>query len=120
MKIYSTLIVAALAALPAWQCAAGEENPRMAAAPANGHDDAELAAKGKMGLRAALLALPRVQHGQPRHHLVRSAPFSPDDKARFVHSVTEGKNGRMPPWGDLLKADEVEELWAYVKTGGAQ
>ncbi len=120
MKIYSTLIVAALAALPAWQCAAGEENPRMAAAPANGHDDAELAAKGKMVY---------AQHCSHCHGFNMVNPgtisfdlrrFPPDDKARFVHSVTEGKNGRMPPWGDLLKADEVEELWAYVKTGGTQ
>ena len=31
--------------------------------------------------------------------------FPHDDKARFVHSVTEGKNGRMPPWGDLLSRE---------------
>jgi mono/diheme cytochrome c family protein len=31
--------------------------------------------------------------------------------------VTRGKN-QMPPWGDLLKPDEVEALWAYVAAGG--
>jgi mono/diheme cytochrome c family protein len=46
--------------------------------------------------------------------------FPHDDKARFVRSVTEGKNGRMPQWGDLLKPEEIEEIWTYVKTGGAQ
>jgi mono/diheme cytochrome c family protein len=46
--------------------------------------------------------------------------FPQNDKARFVHSVTQGKNGRMPQWGDLLKAEEIDEIWAYVKTGGAQ
>jgi mono/diheme cytochrome c family protein len=23
----------------------------------------------------------------------------------------------MPPWGDLLKPDEIEALWAYVTAG---
>jgi mono/diheme cytochrome c family protein len=46
--------------------------------------------------------------------------FPHNDKARFVRSVTEGKNGRMPQWGDLLKAEEIDEIWAYVLTGGAQ
>ncbi len=46
--------------------------------------------------------------------------FPHNDKARFVHSVTEGKNGRMPQWGDLLKPQEIDEIWAYVLTGGTQ
>jgi mono/diheme cytochrome c family protein len=24
----------------------------------------------------------------------------------------------MPPWGDMLKAEEIEALWVYVLTGG--
>jgi len=44
--------------------------------------------------------------------------FPHDDKARFVNSVTQGKNNRMPPWGDLLKPDEIDAIWAYVLTGG--
>lgn len=43
--------------------------------------------------------------------------FPRDDRARFVNSVTKGKNS-MPPWGDILKPDEVEAIWAYVRTGG--
>jgi len=46
--------------------------------------------------------------------------FPHNDQARFVHSVTQGKNGRMPQWGDLLKPEEIDEIWAFVKTGGAQ
>jgi mono/diheme cytochrome c family protein len=30
--------------------------------------------------------------------------------------VTNGKNS-MPPWGGLLKPEEIEELWAYVVAG---
>jgi len=44
--------------------------------------------------------------------------FPQDDHARFVNSVTNGKNNRMPAWGDLLKPDDIEALWAYVLTGG--
>lgn len=43
--------------------------------------------------------------------------FPPDDKARFVNSVVNGKNA-MPPWGDIVKPDEIEAIWAYVLTGG--
>jgi mono/diheme cytochrome c family protein len=30
--------------------------------------------------------------------------------------VTNGKNN-MPPWGDVLKPNDVEALWAYFSTG---
>jgi len=43
--------------------------------------------------------------------------FPHDDRARFFNSVRNGKNS-MPPWKDILKPDEIEALWAYVRTGG--
>jgi mono/diheme cytochrome c family protein len=43
--------------------------------------------------------------------------FPREDRERFVSTVTRGKN-QMPPWGDLLKPDEIEALWAYVAAGG--
>jgi mono/diheme cytochrome c family protein len=42
--------------------------------------------------------------------------FPHDAHDRFVSSVTHGKN-QMPPWGDLLKTEEIEALWAYVVAG---
>ena len=42
--------------------------------------------------------------------------FPHDQHDRFVNSVTHGKN-QMPPWGDLLKIEEIEALWAYVVGG---
>lgn len=42
--------------------------------------------------------------------------FPKDERARFIDSVTNGKNA-MPPWGDVLKADEIASLWAYVVAG---
>jgi mono/diheme cytochrome c family protein len=42
--------------------------------------------------------------------------FPADQRDRFVTSVTRGKN-QMPPWGDMLKPDDIEALWAYVVDG---
>jgi len=42
--------------------------------------------------------------------------FPRGERERFINSVTRGKN-QMPPWGDLLKPEEVEALWAYVVAG---
>ena len=42
--------------------------------------------------------------------------FPHDQHSRFVSSVTNGKNS-MPPWGGLLKPEEIEDLWAYVVSG---
>ena len=43
--------------------------------------------------------------------------FPREDRERFVTSVTQGKNS-MPAWGDILKPEEMEAIWAYVRTGG--
>jgi mono/diheme cytochrome c family protein len=42
--------------------------------------------------------------------------FPRDQRERFVASVTKGKNA-MPPWGDVLKPEDIEALWLYVTTG---
>jgi mono/diheme cytochrome c family protein len=42
--------------------------------------------------------------------------FPRGEHERFVSSVTKGKN-QMPPWGDLLNAEDIESLWAYVNAG---
>ena len=41
--------------------------------------------------------------------------FPADDKARFVTSVTEGRN-EMPPWDDVLESRDIDALWAYIVT----
>ena len=40
----------------------------------------------------------------------------PDDKPRFVTTVKQGKDGRMPPWGDLLSDEEITDIWVYVSS----
>ncbi len=42
--------------------------------------------------------------------------FPPDQRERFVNSVTRGKN-QMPPWGDFFKPDQLDALWAYIMAG---
>ena len=42
--------------------------------------------------------------------------FPPDQHDRFINSVTNGKNS-MPPWGGLLKPEDIEALWSYVVAG---
>ena len=40
----------------------------------------------------------------------------PDDNARFVATVKQGKNSRMPPWADILSDQEITEIWAFVSS----
>jgi mono/diheme cytochrome c family protein len=42
--------------------------------------------------------------------------FPKDSASRFRNSVSKGKNA-MPPWGGLLKPEEIDALWAYVVAG---
>ncbi len=44
------------------------------------------------------------------------ATIPKDDRQRFIQSVTNGK-GNMPPWGDVLKPEEIAALWAYFSAG---
>lgn len=44
--------------------------------------------------------------------------FPRDAEERFFESVTNGRNNRMPPWGDVLTQEEIGDIWAYVRTGG--
>ena len=42
--------------------------------------------------------------------------FPRDQRERFLTAVSKGKNA-MPPWGDLLKPDDIDALWAYLVAG---
>ena len=44
------------------------------------------------------------------------ATFPRDERARFIDSVTNGVRN-MPPWGDVIKPDDVAALWAYLVAG---
>ena len=38
-----------------------------------------------------------------------------DERARFDKSVTDGK-GQMPAWGGQLSAEDMDALWAYIRS----
>jgi mono/diheme cytochrome c family protein len=38
-----------------------------------------------------------------------------DERPRFNKSVTEGK-GQMPSWQGMLTDEEMDELWAYIRS----
>jgi mono/diheme cytochrome c family protein len=119
MKVRIGLVAVTLvAAMPAWWSVSADEAARIVTAQSD-QVDAQMAAKGK-----ALYAR-HCSHCHGFNMVTGSVAsdlrqFPHEDKARFVHSVTEGKNGRMPPWGDLLSRQDIDDLWAYVKTGGKQ
>jgi mono/diheme cytochrome c family protein len=56
---------------------------------------------------------PRMQDPEGAFDL-RTLPA--EQHSRFVNSVSHDKNS-MPPWAGLLKAEEIEALWAYVMAG---
>ena len=97
---------------------AADDTARNAAVPLGDSAESQAVAKGK-----ALYA----RHCSHCHGFNMINPgtvsydlrqFPRDDKPRFVHSVIYGKNGRMPQWGDALSLDDIDDLWAYVTTGG--
>lgn len=38
-----------------------------------------------------------------------------DERARFDKSVSDGK-GQMPAWGGVLSAEDMDALWAYIRS----
>lgn len=40
----------------------------------------------------------------------------PDDRTRFLDTVKNGKNNKMPPWGDILDDNQIARLWAYISS----
>ena len=41
--------------------------------------------------------------------------LGPDERARFDKAVNDGK-GQMPPWAGVLSPDEIDQLWAYLRS----
>jgi len=120
MKVgFGLVAIMLVATMPAWQPASAVEAVRIVAVQPE-QVDAQMAAEGK-----ALYARHCSNcHGfnvvNPSTVTYDRRQFPHDQKERFVHSVTEGKNGRMPRWGDLLSREDIDDLWAYVKTGGKE
>ena len=39
----------------------------------------------------------------------------PSERERFDRAVNDGK-GQMPPWGGVLSPEEIDQLWAYLRS----
>src|SRR5262249_20898249 len=83
-------------------------------------EGAQTFSKDQIATGAELYAV----NSSPRHGARTQDPspaidlrkFPPDQRERFVHAVTRGKN-QMPPWGDFFKPEQLVALWAYVMAG---
>ena len=93
-----------------WASHAADDKPDAAPSP-------ELAAQGKTLYRQLCSNCHGVNMVSAGTSSFDLRKFPQDDKARFVNSVMKGKN-TMPAWGDIVKPDEIEAIWAYVLTGG--
>jgi mono/diheme cytochrome c family protein len=55
-------------------------------------------------------------------NMVNAGTITPDlrrfsgDNERFFTTVKNGRNNRMPPWGDILDDDTIGALWAFVSS----
>lgn len=116
---FGIVAIALIATPPPYRSAAAEEAARTAAVESE-QADAQMVAKGKTLYAHHCSHCHGFNMVNPGTVTYDLRQFPRDDKARFVHSVTNGKNGRMPQWGDLLRRDEIDDLWAYVKTGGKE
>jgi mono/diheme cytochrome c family protein len=38
-----------------------------------------------------------------------------DERPRFDKALAEGK-GQMPAWAGMISAEQIEELWAYIRS----
>jgi cytochrome c oxidase cbb3-type subunit 3 len=42
--------------------------------------------------------------------------LKPDEKAKFEAIVTDGKGGQMPPWEGVLTPEQINQVWAYIRS----
>jgi mono/diheme cytochrome c family protein len=110
---------AAILAAVAAAAIAGMTRPLAAQQPAAGSDQAQID-PGKIDLGKSTYAQKCSHCHGP--NMVNAGTVTPDlrafpnDRTRFVTTVKQGKNGRMPPWGDILSDDQVADIWAYVSS----
>ncbi|MBV8753572.1 MAG: cytochrome c [Pseudonocardiales bacterium] len=109
------LTVAVLSAATLTDVPAAEDAPRSAVLQAQ--TEAQRIAAGKRLYVQNCMHCHGLNMVNPGNVTFDLREFPRDEKARFVESVTRGKNN-MPPWRDVLSADEIDALWAYVRAGG--
>jgi mono/diheme cytochrome c family protein len=119
MKSVSMMMAVAVAlGLCAIGAAADDAPQQSAAAAPPPAPAANLAAKGRAIYNENCMHCHGLNMINPGTVAYDLRQFPHNDKARFVNSVTHGKNNRMPAWGDILTPDQIDAVWAYVQTGG--
>ena len=78
--------------------------------------DSPLYAKGKASFRKRCARCHGVNMVNPGAGIYDLRTFPTDEQARFIESVTHGKNA-MPSWQDVLGPEDIEALWIYVSSG---
>ena len=41
--------------------------------------------------------------------------LKPNERARFDEAVNDGK-GQMPSWAGVLSTEEIDQIWAYIRS----
>ena len=41
--------------------------------------------------------------------------LKPNERARFEQSVNDGKD-QMPSWAGVLSSEEIDQIWAYIRS----
>ena len=41
--------------------------------------------------------------------------LKPNERARFDEAVNDGK-GQMPSWAGVLSAEEIDQIWVYIRS----
>jgi len=41
--------------------------------------------------------------------------LTPNDRAKFASTVREGRN-QMPPWRGVLSDEQIDQIWAYIRS----
>jgi cytochrome c55X len=39
-----------------------------------------------------------------------------DERSRFDKALADGKGGQMPAFAGMLSAEEIDQLWAYIRS----
>ena len=99
------LAAASLASAAALACAAAAAQDRPRFTPEQIKNGAEIYERNCSPCHGS-----RMQDPQGAFDLRK---FPRGERERFILSVSRGKN-QMPPWGGMLKSEDIEALWAYV------
>src|SRR5271170_3737367 len=101
------VVLGAAALLSVAPCSADDSAPTPSVAATAGPDP-ELAAKGKELYAERCSHCHGFNMVNPGNYSYDLRQFPHGAKDRFVNSVLNGKNGRMPPWRDAIGADEID------------